>query len=334
MTWVSDEPWAYVAYHHGRWHWTLGVGWFWIPGVYYSPAWVAWNHTPGYYGWAPLGYYNTPCHWGYGSWRGGYAWNVVAVVDINLGHVHRRTHHDVNVLRRFNEGSGGTAWTGGGRDLRAPWQRSPLIVSHAEFRNPGQIQTAFRRDVHRERLGAYERQARETTGRVVYRRDVRPVGPVEARPGVPTPGPARRPIEERPPASAPWNRAPRAKGLGNARWSPSRAWTSAAPTRRQGSGLSRRGPAPRNVALSPGPSPRGRWNPRRASAPRNSGPASIARTDGRTRPPGSAAPSPVPARSAARIPPRPSSVKADPPPSRKGPGRSGRARDRASSGAE
>ncbi|MBK8573664.1 MAG: FecR domain-containing protein [Holophagaceae bacterium] len=198
MTWVSDEPWAYVAYHHGRWHWNLGVGWFWIPGVYYSPAWVAWNHTPGYYGWAPLGYYNTPCHWGYGSWRGGYAWNVVAVVDINLGHVHRRTHHDVNVLRRFNEGSGGTAWTGGGRDLRAPWQRSPLIVSHAEFRNPGQIQTAFRRDVHRERLGAYERQARETTGRVVYRRDVRPVGPVEARPGVPTPGPARRPFEERP----------------------------------------------------------------------------------------------------------------------------------------
>ena len=26
MTWVSDEPWAYVAYHHGRWHWALGRG--------------------------------------------------------------------------------------------------------------------------------------------------------------------------------------------------------------------------------------------------------------------------------------------------------------------
>ncbi|MFN7958395.1 MAG: DUF6600 domain-containing protein [Holophagaceae bacterium] len=198
MTWVSDEPWAYVAYHHGRWHWSLGVGWFWIPGVYYSPAWVAWNHTPGYYGWAPLGYYNTPCHWGYGSWRGGYAWNVVAVVDINVGHVHRHVHHDVTVLRRFNEGSGGTAWTGGGRDLRAPWQRTPLIVSHTEFRNPGQIQTAFRPDVHRERLVAYERQARETTGRAIFRRaPPRPAGPVEVRPGSPAPAPVRRPFEDR-----------------------------------------------------------------------------------------------------------------------------------------
>lgn len=197
MTWVSDEPWAYVAYHHGRWHWSMGVGWFWIPGIHYSPAWVAWNHTPGYYGWAPLGYYNTPCHWGYGSWGGGYAWNVVAVVNINLGHVNRHIHHDVTVLRRFNEGSGGTAWTGGGRDLRAPWRRSPLIVSHAEFRNPGQIQVAFQRDVHRERMVAYERQARETTGRQIIRRDLRPAGPVDARPGAPSATPARIPFEDR-----------------------------------------------------------------------------------------------------------------------------------------
>ena len=71
MTWISAEPWAYVAYHHGRWHWSVGVGWFWIPGVYYSPAWVAWDYSSGYCGWAPLGYYNTPCHWGYGAWGGG-----------------------------------------------------------------------------------------------------------------------------------------------------------------------------------------------------------------------------------------------------------------------
>ncbi len=194
MTWISDEPWAYVAYHHGRWHWSLGVGWFWIPGVYYSPAWVAWNHTPGYYGWAPLGYYNTPCHWGYGAWGGGYCWNVVPVVSINLGHIHRHIHTDVTVLRRFNEGPGGRPWTGGGRDLRAPWQRSPLIVSHTEFRNPAQIQVAFQREVHRERFVAYERQARETTGRVILRRDIRPV---EARPGTPGPAPGRMPFEDR-----------------------------------------------------------------------------------------------------------------------------------------
>ncbi len=199
MTWVSDEPWAYVAYHHGRWHWGLGVGWFWIPGVNYSPAWVAWNHTPGYYGWAPLGYYNTPCHWGYGAWGGGYAWNVVAVTNINVINVHTHIYSDVNVIRTFN-GQGGTTWTGGGRDIRAPWQRSPLMVSGSEFRNPGQIQTAFQRDVHRDRMNTYERQARESTGRVVLRRDIGPpAGPTDIRPGSPVTGPSRIPFEDRRP---------------------------------------------------------------------------------------------------------------------------------------
>lgn len=191
MTWISDEPWAYVAYHHGRWHWGAGVGWFWIPGVYYSPAWVAWNNTPGYCGWAPLGYYNTPCHWGYGAWGGGYAWNVVAVGHINLVNVHLHLHSDPIILRGFN---GGPA---GGRDLRAPWQRSPLIVSHAEFRNPAQIQTAFRRDVHRERLVAYEHQAQAATGRGIIRRELRQPAPPDARSGSALPGPVRKPFEDR-----------------------------------------------------------------------------------------------------------------------------------------
>ncbi|MDP1831021.1 MAG: FecR domain-containing protein [Geothrix sp.] len=197
MTWVSDEPWAYVAYHHGRWHWSLGVGWFWIPGINYSPAWVAWNHTPGYYGWAPLGYYNTPAHWGYGAWGGGYAWNVVSINFINVRNVNTRIYSDANVLRSFGGGTGSTTWTGGGRDLRAPWQRSPLIVSHTEFRDPGQIRTAFQRDVNRDRLGAYERQAQATTGRTILRREIRPAGPADARPGSPATGPSRVPFEDR-----------------------------------------------------------------------------------------------------------------------------------------
>ncbi|WP_243303916.1 FecR family protein [Geothrix oryzisoli] len=199
MTWISDEPWAYVAYHHGRWHWSLGVGWFWIPGIYYSPAWVAWNYTPGYYGWAPLGYYNTPCHWGYGAWGGGYAWNVVSVNYINVGNVRRHIYSDGTVIRSFNGATGATTWTGGGgRDLRAPWQRSPLVVSQAEFRNPGQMQSAFQRDVNRQRLAAYERQAQATTGRTIIRREAAPVSaPTAARPGTPAAGPARIPFENR-----------------------------------------------------------------------------------------------------------------------------------------
>jgi hypothetical protein len=182
MTWISDEPWAYVAYHHGRWHWSLGVGWFWIPGVNYSPAWVAWNNTPGYYGWAPLGYYNTPCHWGYGAWGGGYAWNVVSVNNINVWNVNRHIYSDATVLRSFNGATGSTTWNSGGRELGAPWRRSPLIVSHNEFRNPGQIQTAFQRDVSRDRMAAYSSSAQTSTGRTVIRRDPRPITPVEVRP--------------------------------------------------------------------------------------------------------------------------------------------------------
>ncbi len=202
MTWISDEPWAYVAYHHGRWHWGAGVGWFWIPGINYSPAWVAWNHTPGYCGWAPLGYYNTPAHWGYGAWGGGYAWNVVSINFINEPNIHRRMHSDVHVLRTFNGGPGGAPWTPGGRDLRPPWQRSPLLLSRAEFRNPGQLQVAFQRDVHRERMGAYERQAQAATGRQVIRRDLRPP-PGESRPGSPQRGTVRVPFEGREPRPQP-----------------------------------------------------------------------------------------------------------------------------------
>jgi FecR protein len=193
MTWVSDEPWAYVAYHHGRWHWSAGLGWCWIPGVYYSPAWVAWNNTPGYCGWAPLGYYNAPCTWGYGAWRGGYAWNVVSINFINVTNVRTRIYSDPRVILSF----GGP---GGGRDLQPPWRRAPLMVSSAEFRNPGQIQTAFRPEVRRERMVAYERQAQAATGRTVLRHDLTPPpgrGPRPQGDG----GPARAPFEERRPLS-------------------------------------------------------------------------------------------------------------------------------------
>ena len=194
MTWVSDEPWGYVAYHHGRWNWGVGIGWCWIPGVNYSPAWVAWHQTPGYYGWAPLGYYNTPSHWGYGAWGGGYAWNVVSVNYINVTNVHTRIYSDANVLRTFNGGTGGTTWTGGGRrDLGAPWQRTPLVVSRDEFRNPAQMQTAFQRDVNRERMVAYERQAQATTGRTVIRREVSAPATLDPR----ATGSVRVPFENR-----------------------------------------------------------------------------------------------------------------------------------------
>jgi ferric-dicitrate binding protein FerR (iron transport regulator) len=59
MTWVSAEPWGWLPYHYGTWVYDAFLGWLWVPGVEYSPAWVYWNYTPEWVGWCPIGYYST-----------------------------------------------------------------------------------------------------------------------------------------------------------------------------------------------------------------------------------------------------------------------------------
>src|SRR5690349_2931534 len=54
-TFVSDDPWGWAAYHYGRWNWAVGVGWYWIPGTLWAPAWVSWRYGAGYVSWCPLG---------------------------------------------------------------------------------------------------------------------------------------------------------------------------------------------------------------------------------------------------------------------------------------
>jgi hypothetical protein len=54
-TFVSDDPWGWAAYHYGRWNWAGGVGWYWIPGRVWGPAWVNWRYGAGYVTWCPLG---------------------------------------------------------------------------------------------------------------------------------------------------------------------------------------------------------------------------------------------------------------------------------------
>jgi hypothetical protein len=54
-TFVSDDPWGWAAYHYGRWNWAGGVGWYWIPGRIWGPAWVNWRYGAGYVTWCPMG---------------------------------------------------------------------------------------------------------------------------------------------------------------------------------------------------------------------------------------------------------------------------------------
>jgi len=52
--WASDEPWGWATYHYGRWDWSVGFGWIWVPHTQWAPAWVSWRQGAGYVGWAPL----------------------------------------------------------------------------------------------------------------------------------------------------------------------------------------------------------------------------------------------------------------------------------------
>jgi uncharacterized protein YraI len=63
-TWVSNEPFGWATYHYGRWGFSDRVGWFWVPGNQWAPAWVSWRQSDDYLAWAPLppsydrGYYD------------------------------------------------------------------------------------------------------------------------------------------------------------------------------------------------------------------------------------------------------------------------------------
>ncbi len=53
-TWLSDEPYGWATYHYGRWYEDPEIGWAWVPGNDWSPAWVSWQEGNDYVGWAPL----------------------------------------------------------------------------------------------------------------------------------------------------------------------------------------------------------------------------------------------------------------------------------------
>ena len=53
-TWISEESFGWATYHYGRWTRVRGIGWVWVPGQQWAPAWVSWRKSNDYVGWAPL----------------------------------------------------------------------------------------------------------------------------------------------------------------------------------------------------------------------------------------------------------------------------------------
>ncbi len=53
-TWISNEKFGWATYHYGRWIRLRSVGWVWVPGEQWAPAWVSWRKGGDFVGWAPL----------------------------------------------------------------------------------------------------------------------------------------------------------------------------------------------------------------------------------------------------------------------------------------
>lgn len=52
--WISTETFGWATYHYGRWMYDDYQGWVWLPGLDWGPAWVTWELSSQYVGWAPL----------------------------------------------------------------------------------------------------------------------------------------------------------------------------------------------------------------------------------------------------------------------------------------
>lgn len=86
LFWVPQEPWGWIPYHLGIWQWDEKLGWVWLPGSLFAPAWVDWAFFFGHFGWRPWGlfdwfddYYTDFGYlngsWSYG-WLGGFGGGV------------------------------------------------------------------------------------------------------------------------------------------------------------------------------------------------------------------------------------------------------------------
>ena len=73
--WVSDEPYGWATYHYGRWYDDPEIGWSWVPGNDWAPAWVSWQGDDDYVGWAPLPP-GVNVSASYGSGYGSYAYGI------------------------------------------------------------------------------------------------------------------------------------------------------------------------------------------------------------------------------------------------------------------
>ncbi|HEY6872563.1 MAG TPA: DUF6600 domain-containing protein [Geobacteraceae bacterium] len=93
--WIASEPWGWAPHHYGRWAFVVGFGWCWVPpragGIYWSPGYVGWVHTPTSVAWVPL----APGEIFYG--RGYYGPASVNITNVTINQTVVRNYRNVSV---------------------------------------------------------------------------------------------------------------------------------------------------------------------------------------------------------------------------------------------
>jgi hypothetical protein len=127
--WTFDSPWSFgwVVFHYGQWVDLPELGWVWVPGSDWAPAWVEWQFGGGYVAWAP-----TPPRRMVADWRP--RWCLVeatALVTIDAIERHLLPAHHFHlaapVMTRMAPDRGYSVSFGPPRDYahRRPWTPAP-----------------------------------------------------------------------------------------------------------------------------------------------------------------------------------------------------------------
>ena len=108
-TWISDYDWGWAPFHYGRWYLSASLGWVWVPGDIWAPAWVAWREGAGLAGWAPL---PPEAGWqvGFGFTIGNIdayipqgAWLFVGDRDFGRDHLYPYIHRETRFERDYRD---------------------------------------------------------------------------------------------------------------------------------------------------------------------------------------------------------------------------------------
>jgi hypothetical protein len=181
--WVSELPFGWVVFHYGRWVSIPAVGWAWIPGRRYAPAWVRWRVADpdyAYIGWGPL-----PPSWIWVDGTAAVLWRPPPTVYVFCPsyyafHPHpyvylvrdpvlvRRLGHHTHRYTPPRHGQRGSRHSGPSMaEARIPSDAVPRhrVASSARFTGPDARHRIGERDVRRSRTAAEPTPARVSSGR-------------------------------------------------------------------------------------------------------------------------------------------------------------------------